>query len=417
VFAGRHTRARCAPVATAPYPGGVSASVVDLILIVLIIMFGVNGYRQGFLVGSLSFLGFFGGALIGLQLAPLVVSHVGSGLGRLSVSLLSVFGLALGGQALAAWAGSRLRQAIQGQNLRRVDDIGGVLVSITALLVVAWMVAGPLASSSMPPVARAVRNSVILRGVDSLMPNAARTLYNGLRETIANGDFPNVFGDLTPTNAREVDPPDPALARSPAVATARKSVVKVLGAAPSCSKSIEGSGFVYAPQHVLTNAHVVAGTRGALAVQLNGSTHPGQVVLYDPDRDLAVIYVPGLDAPALKWAPQPAPSGANAIVIGFPLNGPFTPNAARVRDIREARGPNIYENETVVREIYTIRSRVRSGNSGGPLITDTGEVLGVIFAAAVDDPETGFALTAREAAGDASAGADRSDPVRTGACA
>jgi S1-C subfamily serine protease len=395
----------------------VPGSVVDLILIALIIMFAINGYRQGFLVGALSFVGFFGGALLGLQLAPLVVSHVSSPLGRLMLSIGAVFGLALGGQALAAWAGSRLRQAIQWQNLRRVDDIGGIVVSIVALLLVAWMVAGPLASSSMPSVARAVRSSAILRGVDTIMPEGARALYNGLRQTIADGDFPNVFGDLTPTNAREVPPPDSALINSPAVALAHKSVVKVLGTAPSCAKSIEGSGFVVAPEHVLTNAHVVAGTRGSLAVQLNGTTRSGRVVLYDPDRDLAVVYVPGLTAPALSWASHAAGTGDDAIVIGYPLNGPFTAIAARVRDVREARGPNIYEDATVVREIYTVRAKVRSGNSGGPLITAGGQVLGVVFAAALDDPDTGFALTEKEAAADVTAGAVRTGTVSTGACA
>ena len=94
---------------------------------------------------------------------------------------------------------------------------------------------------------------------------------NGItKDTIANGDFPNVFGDLTPTQAREVDPPDPRLANSQAVRASRRSVVKILGTAPSCRRQIEGSGFVFWPQHVMTNAHVVAGTKGALAVEVNG---------------------------------------------------------------------------------------------------------------------------------------------------
>jgi S1-C subfamily serine protease len=395
----------------------VPGSVVDLILLALIGLFAVNGYRQGFLVGALSFIGFFGGALLGLQLAPLLVDHISSQLGRLTVSLLSVFGLATGGQMLAAWAGGRLREAIHSRNGRRIDDIGGVFVSVIALLLVAWMVAGPLGSSSLPSVARAVRSSVILRGIDSVMPNGMRTLYNGLRATIANGDFPNVFGDLVPTNARQVDPPDPALVGSPVVAAVHPSVAKIQGIAPSCSRQIEGSGFVYAPNHVLTNAHVVAGTQGAISVSVNGKNRAGRVVLYDPDRDLAVIYVPNLDAPALTFAPHEASTGDNAIVVGYPLNGPFTPKSARIRDVRDIRGPNIYENRTVVRQIYTIRSTVRSGNSGGPLLAQNGQVLGIIFAAAVDDPETGFALTAEEASGDAQAGQALTGSVNTGACA
>jgi hypothetical protein len=218
----------------------VPGSVVDLVLIALIIMFAINGYRQGFLVGGLSFCGFFGGALVGLQIAPWLVDAMSSAFARVVVSLALVFGLALLGQTAAAWAGGRLRRAIPNQKGRKADDIGGIVVSVIALLMVAWMVAGPLASSSLPSLSRSVRNSVILHGVDAVMPDQARVLYNRLRDTIAGGEFPNVFGDLTPTRARDVPAPDPALVGSPVVAAARNSVVKVTGNAPSCRRRNRG---------------------------------------------------------------------------------------------------------------------------------------------------------------------------------
>jgi len=394
----------------------VPGSLVDLVLIVLIVMFAVNGYRQGFLVGALSFFGFFGGALVGLQLAPLVVSHLDGAFSRVLISLLAVFGLALGGQSLAAWAGTRLRHAITTPGARRADDVGGIFVSVVALLLVAWMVAAPLGASSMPALARSVRNSVILGGVDAIMPSQAHVLYNSLRDTIANGDFPTVFGDLTPTRAREVSPPDPALANSAAVKLARSSVVKVTGNAPTCRRRIEGSGFVFAKDHVMTNAHVVAGTQGSLSVEVGGSKRNGRVVYYDPELDLAILDVPGLTAPAMLWASSKANTDDDAVVVGYPLNGPFTPVPARIRDTRNVKGPDIYDKRTVVREVYTIRSDVRSGNSGGPLLDPSGRVLGVIFAAAVDDPETGFALTASVAQPVAAETAGMTDPVGTGDC-
>jgi S1-C subfamily serine protease len=403
-------------VAQPPYPDEVFGSVVDLILIVLIIMFAVNGYRQGFLVGALSFVGFFGGALVGLQLAPLVVGSMSDPWARIMVSLVAVFGLALGGQALAAWAGTRLRHAVRSDQGRRADDLGGVVVSVLALLLVSWMVAGPLASTSIPAVAASVRNSAILGAVDSVMPSQARVLYNGLRNTIANGDFPDVFGDMTPTQAREVPKPDPALEHSAAVKTARQSVVKITGTAPTCKRRIEGSGFVFAKDRVMTNAHVVAGTRGDVNVEVQGANQDGHVVFYNPDLDLAVIDVPGLDAPALSWAPQQAATEDDAIVVGYPLDGPFTAVSARIRDVRELPGNDIYKTHDVTREIYTIRSTVRSGNSGGPLLDPQGRLLGVIFAAAVDDPETGFALTADEAHPVANATVNATAAVNTGAC-
>ncbi|HLT10977.1 MAG TPA: MarP family serine protease [Micromonosporaceae bacterium] len=391
-------------------------SLVDLILIALIIMFAVNGYRQGFLVGALSFIGFFGGALVGLQVAPFIVERLDSPLARVLVSLLAVFGLALLGQSVAAWAGVRLRRAIPSEGGRRVDDIGGIGVSVVALLLVAWMVAGPLASTSIPSVNRSVRNSAILGAVDAVMPDQARVLYNALQDTIANGEFPNVFGDLTPTRAREVAAPDPALANSPAVQIASRSTVKITGSAPDCRRRIEGSGFVYAPERVMTNAHVVAGTRGELRVEVGGERRDGWVVHYDPGRDLAVLAVPGLDAEPMVWADYVAGPNDDAIVVGYPLDGPFTATPARVRDVGSVKGPDIYEENTVVREVYTLRARVLSGNSGGPLIDSSGQLLGVIFAAALDHPETGFAVTAAEARPVGEASRNRTEPVNTGRC-
>lgn len=391
-------------------------SVVDLVLIALIIMFGINGYRQGFLIGALSFCGFFGGALVGLQLAPWLVSSMTSAFARVLVSLSLVFGLALLGQAAAGWAGGRLRGAIANEKGQRVDDVGGVVVSVLALLMVAWMVAAPLAASPLQPLARSVRNSLILQQVDKVVPDAARLLYDRLQETIAAGDFPKVFGDFAPTPARHVPPPDPALLRSPVVEQVHASVVKLTGIAPSCRRRIEGTGFVYAPQHVMTNAHVVAGTQGAVTVETVGASDEGQVVYYDPDRDLAVLYVPRLFAPALPWAEERAESGDDAIVVGYPLDGPYTPVSARIREVNRVRGPNIYESRDVVREVYSLRTTVLSGNSGGPLLDTEGRVLGVIFAAALDEAETGLALTPTEVMPVADEAAALRDPVGTGAC-
>jgi S1-C subfamily serine protease len=174
---------------------------------------------------------------------------------------------------------------------------------------------------------------------------------------------------------------------------------------------------VFAQDHVLTNAHVVAGTR-RVAVQPEGKDGalPGHVVVYDPERDLAVIDVPGLSAPIMQFASTRASRDADAIVLGYPLDGPYDAEPARVRDAGPISGPDIYNSQTVTRDIYTIRGKVRSGNSGGPLITSDGAVLGVIFAAAADDPQTGFALTAREAAPVVAQGRDATARVDTGSC-
>jgi S1-C subfamily serine protease len=392
-------------------------SLVDLVLIGLMIVFAVNGYRQGFLIGLLSFLGFFGGAAIGLQLGPFLADFFNEGVARVFISLLTVLVVAICGQAIASWIGARLRSSIRHQAGRNLDDLGGAVVSMIAVLVVAWLVATPLSSSPIPGLSRAVRNSVLLHGINAVMPSEAKALSDSLRHSVDTSGFPNVFGDLDPTQVRQVAAPDPALSGSPVVARAQKSVVKILGTAPSCSRRIEGSGFVYAPQHVMTNAHVVAGTDSVMVLESGGSRHRAKVVVYDAEKDLAVLDVPGLSAPALPFASTVAKTGDDAIVLGFPLDGPFDAKSARVRDVGPIRGPDIYDAHTVIRDIYTIRGLVRSGNSGGPLLDDSGAVLGVIFAAAADDPQTGFALTDKEAAPVIEAGRGATAAVDTGQCA
>jgi S1-C subfamily serine protease len=390
--------------------------VADVVLIVLMLVFAISGYRQGFVIGALSIGGFFSGVLIGLQLGPLIANQFTGGVVRLVVSLVVIFALAVLGQTLAGWLGTKIRRSIESKPLQHVDDAGGAVVSVVALLLVMWLLAIPLGSSPFPKLNSEVRSSVILGGVNDLMPEDVQALSKGLRDTLNTDGFPDVFGGLAPTKAREVAAPDPALANSQVVVNAHKSVLKVLGTAPSCSRRIEGSGFVYADERVMTNAHVVAGTR-EVQVETGSGRLDGTVVVYDPERDLAVIYVPGLREPSLKFVSKRAGTGSSAIVLGYPLDGPYNAQSARVRDVGKITGPDIYDQNDVTREIYTIRALVRSGNSGGPLVTTRGQVLGVIFAAAADNRNVGFALTADEASPVASAGAERTREVRTGDCA
>ncbi|MFC3992788.1 MarP family serine protease [Actinoplanes siamensis] len=390
--------------------------VVDVILIVLMLLFAISGYRQGFVIGALSLGGFFSGVLIGLQLGPLLARQFGDGTVRMVVALAVILALAVLGQTLAGWLGTSLRKAIFNRPLQHLDDAGGAVVSVVAVLLAAWLVAVPMGSTPFPGINKAVRSSAILGGINGLMPEQAQALSSALRETLDTNGFPDVFGGLARTQAKEVAEPDPALRNSKIVQTSKQSVLKVLGAAPSCSRRIEGTGFVYADERVMTNAHVVAGTRDVV-VETNRGQLEGTVVVYDPKRDLAVIRVPGLEAPAMPFVTKKAASGASAIVLGYPQDGPYNAQSARVRDVGDITGPDIYESGDVTREIYTIKSLVRSGNSGGPLIAPSGEVIGVIFAAAADDKNVGFALTAAEAAPIAKLGRESTRSVKTGECA
>jgi S1-C subfamily serine protease len=196
-----------------------------------------------------------------------------------------------------------------------------------------------------------------------------------------------------------------------------RSVVKVTGTAVACGRAQEGSGWVLRRGTVVTNAHVVAGMpRPGVRVGGVGPSYRGRVVVFDPVRDLAVLDVPGLPAPALPQA-RDLRRGASAVVAGFPLNGPYRLDAARVREVIDARGEDIYGRRPSVREIYSLYTRVRPGNSGGPLLSTDGAVVGIVFAKSLDADDTGYALTMDEARPVLDAARSADQPVDVGACA
>jgi S1-C subfamily serine protease len=251
--------------------------------------------------------------------------------------------------------------------------------------------------------------------VDGLVPESGRRFLAEFRNLIDERGFPEVFNDLQAADEAGVEPPDATVGLSPAVSAVRSSVLKVTGEAEACGKLIEGSGFVYAPERVMTNAHVVAGVRTP-EVEVGGRSLDATVVLFDPARDVAVLAVDGLRARPLQPAAEQAEREQDAIVVGYPQDGPFRADAARVIRAQDARGTDIYQQDDVVREIYSVRGLVRQGNSGGPLIDTAGSVLGVVFAAAADDQTIGYALTWDEVEGAAAQGRSSTRRVSTGDC-
>ena len=225
---------------------------------------------------------------------------------------------------------------------------------------------------------------------------------------------PSMTGLNAPAN---VPPPDRSVLRWRAVAKDRASIVKITGEAKTtCDRRLEGSGFVISPQHVLTNAHVVAGMTNGPYVGYDGiNQRPAKVVLFDPNTDVAILYVPGLRAPPLRFAGQAA-WASGAVVAGYPENGGFRAVAARVGSQWSANGPNIYQTGSVTRAIYAVRATVEPGNSGGPLLAKSGRVYGVIFAASTTTRNTGFALTASAVEAVVRAGAHTTMSVSTRVC-
>jgi S1-C subfamily serine protease len=396
----------------------VPGDVLDLILIVLVIAFGVAGYRQGFIIGVLSFAGFIGGGAIGALFGPRIaraIAHTNPGWQAVT-AIIVVFLCAMIGQLLASGLGVAVRSRLTWRPATMLDAVGGAVVSVLSVLLIAWLIGSAVAYAPFPAISHQVNDSAVLRTVDRLMPAEASVMFSDFRSLLESGPYAQVFGALGAESALAVAPPDPAVLDSPALDRAQPSIVKVDGVAPSCSERIEGSGFVYAPHYVLTNAHVVAGvTQGPDVFNAQGTMFVARVVLYDPKTDLAVLYVPSLNAPPLYFASQ-AKIGASAIVAGYPQDRGFTPVPARVGGIEEATSPDIYQTDTVTRQIYSIRAAVEPGNSGGPLLAQGGQVYGVVFAAATAVRNTGYALTAQEVLHDAQAGVGRIKAASTQSC-
>jgi len=283
------------------------------------------------------------------------------------------------------------------------------------MLLIAWVLGVAVSGARLTGLNKEVRASVILGAVDSTLPGGADRLLETFSALVDSAAFPRYLEPFAPERIKSVEPPSAGIAQRRQVVAAADSVVKVLGSATDCDRTVEGSGFVYAPGRVMTNAHVVAGVSEPV-VQVGDDDLAAEVVYYDPDVDVAVLSVPELQAPALQFDDQ-AESGDNVAVLGYPENGPYDVQPARVRDEQLLRSPNIYGEDTVMRDTYSIFGLVRQGNSGGPLVNRRGVVIGVIFAASVTDADTGYALTSGQVERAADAGDSLLDPVGTGSCA
>jgi S1-C subfamily serine protease len=397
----------------------VRGDVLDLILIVIVAAFAVSGYRQGFIVGVLSFLGFVGGALLGAEFGPAISrALVGGQTQQDIVAVIVLVSFAVIGQFIASSVGAAMRSTVTGRSATVADSVGGSVVSMISVLLIAWVVGSVLNGSPFPVVDQQVNNSLALQTLDKFMPTPAKTMFSDFRRLLAeNSTYAQVFSGIGAERILAIPAPDPTVVNSAGFRAAEDRVVRVQGVAPSCQRSIEGSGFVISLNHIMTNAHVVAGvTQHQTITTESGRTLAATVVYYDPQVDVAVLYVPGLGLSPLRFAGQANP-GDNAVVAGYPLDAQDLHAApARIGGIQNAQGPNIYQTATVTRQIYEIRALVESGNSGGPLLSSDGRVYGVVFAAAVGVNDTGFALTAAQVSAGAQAGEQSTTPVSTMGC-
>jgi S1-C subfamily serine protease len=389
-------------------------NLLDWGLLVVALAYAVSGYWQGFISGAFATAGLLLGGLAGIMVAPMLLGGAGESVWVSLGALFVVLVCASFGQAVLQFAGARIRDGITWQPARALDAVGGAALSTAAVLVVAWALGVAVSGSALPVVSGAVRSSTVLAKVDKVMPTAADQALNAFNEVVGSSFFPRYLEPFAPERIIEVGPPPPRIARDPQVEAAAASVLKVRGE-NDCGRGVEGTGFHYSPGRVMTNAHVVAGVDEP-TVLVGDQEVPAEVVYYDSDMDVAVLAVGGIDRPFLRFD-KTGDAGDGGAVLGYPNDGPYDVQAARIRGEQRLRSPDIYGNGTVVREVFSIRSLVRPGNSGGPLVSEDGEVYGVIFAASVSDRSTGYALTADQVAQGAAEGITNNQPVDTGDCA
>ncbi|MEU2714691.1 MarP family serine protease [Streptomyces sp. NPDC007205] len=386
---------------------------LDLVLVLVILVYAASGYRRGLVAGCVSLAGFVGGAVVGVWVLPWVTGLVERGTAQATVlAVVTVLVPAMLGHELAGRLALRLRGELDRGPLRVADGLGGAAANSVAVLIVAWVAASVLAAAPSQTLTTAIRNSALLGAVQQTMPDTTPAWFSRATSALTEAGFPQVFNPFENESTARVARPSGDSVTPAATRAAKLSTVKIEGV--SGSEGREGSGFVYSARHVMTNAHVVAGIdHPTVRVGGVGQSYEARVVLFDPGRDVAVLYVPDLRAPVLRFDLSAA-RGEPAVVAGYPQDGGLNLQAATVASRVRATGQNIYNDGAATRDIYSIRSTVRPGNSGGPLLTTDGRVFGVVFARSTSDAETGYALTADEVAGDARRAARATVPVDTG---
>lgn len=384
---------------------------LDLFLIALALLVAWTGYRRGAIRQVLSWgglvLGIVGGAALAPQLAPMSDSPF-------SQVLITSAGMAVGGlvgNILGRLLGRLTGSAAKGAHLGKVDSVVGVAIAVGALAIIVWFLAYNLVNGPFPGVAQEIQGSGVVKGLDATLPEPP-ALFSQVRDLFSEFDFPQVFSGLPPAPAEAVGTPTQEEAAQ-AYTLASGGTLRVLSEA--CDQLQEGSGFAFAPNYVMTNAHVVAGS-DSVTVETDASSSDGRVVLFDPALDVAVIRVAETPEATLSMSGEEVERGAGGAVIGYPGGGELAGVKAAVTRVINADGRDIYGRKPVTRRVYELQTKVVPGNSGGPFVLLDGSVAGMVFAASSTDEGVGYAITSTQLEDDIGLAVTRVSAVGTGRC-
>ena len=364
---------------------------LDLVLLVFLAVSAVGGYRMGLIVRAASLLGFLGGLALSVLTIPFGLDLVApsSGMGRLATVLGTMLLTVAITSGVAQGLAGGLRRRVHASPLRTLDRVGGVFAGVATTLVFVWF-AAPLGGMVPGQLAQLVRGSQIVTTVRDVGPDAPNPLAS--LQSVVGERFPEVFADLAPAPATQ-PPPEAIPVSQELVERTRASTVKI--EATGCATAFAGSGWAVAEDTIVTNAHVVAGAEAVQVLRPDGSRVDAVVVVFDDDRDVAVLQADGLGLEPLPFGT--ADQGEGAATFGHPRGQDETRVApTRIERTISAVGRDIYGDDRVERQVVVLGSQLQQGDSGSAVVDVDGTVVGTVFAISPDDRDTAYALANAE---------------------
>lgn len=345
--------------------------ILDALLILLILGYFSYGWVVGFVRSMFGLAGIIVGGIAAFFAVPLIGSWIPFPVWRLLLVIVAVIALIATGQALGAWIGRALGRRVEKSKLSMLDRIGGAVMNAVVAALIASIVAFSVGSFGVPVLTQAITGSTVLRTIDKFTPGPVKSGLAQLRSIVVEQGIPRIISAAGDPAEAPTPPPPPEApdveAGTSSLDAAARSVVKVTGSAYQCGQNQSGSGFVIAPDRVVTNAHVVAGVSEPVIEVPGVGAAPGRIVYFDPANDLAVIAVDNLGASPIPLSPN-LPEGSTAVFDGYPLGGPFQSGSARVDRVMTVRVNDIYGGNPSSLEVYQLAADVQEGNSGGPQI-------------------------------------------------
>jgi S1-C subfamily serine protease len=386
-------------------------SLVDIIIVILLIGSLLRGYQIGFIRQLSSTLAFIIGLYPGSMLSSFVMTHI-SGPTKPLAGLAILLAVSFIFMTIAELFATRIKFSIRNNIVQQFDNGLGSIISVATLLLGIWLAGSLFQLAPASGLQTAVKNSQILSVLNRYLPPASSVL-SSLNKLIDPNQSPQVFAGREPSSSANYTLPDEN-AYATMLASVRPSVVKLEGL--GCGGLIDGSGFVYSSERIVTNAHVVAGVRSPKVTDSSGKQHNTTVVLFDANNDIAVLRVTNLDIKPLGINNTDATSGTSVFALGYPGGGGYGIQPGVILDQFTALGQDIYGQQRTERSVYSVQAKIVPGNSGGPIVDTSGQVRGVVFATSTTYDNVGYTLTAKQVAAELKQATAATAAQSTGQC-